>query len=559
MKLLQISLIMLMTTTATFSQTPKKSETVSLNGSAVYYEVYGKGTPLFLLHGYTQSSKSWLPFVADYADDFEIYLVDLKGHGKSSPFKQKLSIKSAADDVHALIKYLKLDSIDAIGYSYGGDILFQLELLHPGLVKSMVVIGSCGSWKATDFPHWVEFLSYKNIDNLPWMREQQTSEEQIKSILNQVPNYDVRLNVAELRKIQTRTLIVVGDKDDSLPFDDILSARNNMPNSSLWIVPETGHGAHRDNNKPEFIRISKKFFKPDLTMETNPQQANMATLRKAVQAINDRDFITVQQCMTDNFTRHDLTDAFPAHGSGSGEAINFLQTLMKAVPDVYFDIQDIFAESDRVSVRYQFTGTHKGDLFGIPTTGKKINFSGINIYRFENAKGAEVWQVWDWASVLRQIDVLDVGSEKLKVCEADMLLLRKAVQAVNDRDFTILATYLTDNFQRHDLTSAFPDSEVGSGAGINFVKALLKAFPDVIFNIQDIFSENDRAVIRFQFTGTHKGDLFGIAPTDKKVDFSGVNFYRFENGKIAEVWQVWDWGGVLKQIGVLDIDKFRQK
>ena len=140
-----------MTATTTFSQAPKKSETVSLNGSLVNYEVYGEGSPLFLLHGCTQSSKSWLLFVADYANDFEIYLVDLKGHGRSSPLKEKLSIKSAADELHALIQYLKLDSIKAIGYSYGGDILFQHELLHPGLIKSMIVIGLCGLWTAIRF------------------------------------------------------------------------------------------------------------------------------------------------------------------------------------------------------------------------------------------------------------------------------------------------------------------------------------------------------------------------------------------------------------------------
>ena len=115
MKIQQILIIMLMATTAAFSQTLKKSATVSLNGSAIYYEVYGEGTPLFLLHGYTQSSKSWLPFVADYASDFEVYLVDLKGHGKSSPFTETLSIKAAAMDIEALIKYLKFDSIKAIG------------------------------------------------------------------------------------------------------------------------------------------------------------------------------------------------------------------------------------------------------------------------------------------------------------------------------------------------------------------------------------------------------------------------------------------------------------
>lgn len=409
MKFQLIIIIMLMTAQETFSQTPKKSETVSLNGTQVYYEVYGKGTPLFLLHGYTQSSQSWLPFVADYANHFEVYLVDLKGHGKSSPFTEKLSIKSAANELNALISYLKLDSIYAIGYSYGGDILFQLALLHPRLIKSMITIGSCGSWNAKDFPKWLDFLSYKNIDNLPWMREQQTSEKQIQTILEQVPNYNVSVSNDELRTIQPKVLMVVGDNDDSLPFDDVLNAKKELPNASLWIVPNTGHGAHRDKNKNDFVRISKEFInQTPIEPKNNDATANTELIRKAAQGVNDRDFAFVQSCFTKDFIRHDLTGAFPATSSGSGEPINFLQLLLKAFPDLNMSVEDIFSNGPRATAHFKFTGTHTGELFGFRPTGKKISFSGINLYRFENGKIAEVWNLWDWLGVLRQIEAFSL-------------------------------------------------------------------------------------------------------------------------------------------------------
>jgi pimeloyl-ACP methyl ester carboxylesterase len=155
---------------------------------------------------------------------------------------------------------LKLEKINAIGYSYGGEVLFQLALLHPGLVKSMIIIGSCGTWHAKEFPEFVEFLSYKNIENLPWMREQQTNEEQIKSILAQVPNYNVSVSESELKSISARTLIVHGDKDVATPIECIAKAKKNLPNSFLWVLPNTEHGAHTGENKGDFIRISKEFF-----------------------------------------------------------------------------------------------------------------------------------------------------------------------------------------------------------------------------------------------------------------------------------------------------------
>lgn len=255
-----IIIIMTQTLTQSSAQSPTKSETVTLNGVNIYYEVYGKGEPLFLLHGFTQSSKSWLQFVPHYVDDFEVYLIDLKGHGKSGMFTENLSIKSVASDVDALMRYLKFDSINAIGFSYGGDVLVQLALMNPALIKSMIIIGACGSWTSSEFPEWVEYLSYRNLENLSWMREQQTSDEQIKSILDQVVNYNIIVTKEDLKSIRAKTLIVVGDKEDSITSECILSAKDNIPNSFLWIVPNTSHSAHKDKNQNDFVRISKDFF-----------------------------------------------------------------------------------------------------------------------------------------------------------------------------------------------------------------------------------------------------------------------------------------------------------
>lgn len=247
-----------------FSQTPSKTETVHLNGSTIYYEVYGEGNPLFLLHGFTRTSQEWYPFVADYADDFQVYLVDLKGHGKSGPFTETISLRSVAQEIDDLVNYLELESIDAIGYSYGAETLFQLALINQGLIKSMISIGSCGSWNAEDFPNLVNYLSYKNIKNLPWMAEQHSSDQQIRSILNEIQNYDVSLSNEELKSIQTKTFFVLGDRDDFTSYECVLNAVNHIPDAYLWIIPNTGHSAHTGKNKDEFVKLSKQFLGPGL-------------------------------------------------------------------------------------------------------------------------------------------------------------------------------------------------------------------------------------------------------------------------------------------------------
>ena len=182
------------------------------------------------------------------------------GHGKSSPFVENVSVKAAARNLMSLIEYLNLENINAIGYSYGGEILFQLALIDPQLIKSMIIIGSCGTWNAEDFREFVEYLSYKNLENLPWMLEQQMNDQRIKNILDQVPNYSVQLSDAELKSIKTRTLLVVGDSDQATPLECIIRTKTNMPNASLWIVPNAGHRVHHDKNKDLFIKTSKAFL-----------------------------------------------------------------------------------------------------------------------------------------------------------------------------------------------------------------------------------------------------------------------------------------------------------
>lgn len=261
MKKLTIFFIAIIISLSGLSQELVKVETVSLNGKKIYYEVYGKGEPLFLLHGWSASSKQWLPYVLDFYEEFRVYLVDLTGHGKSGAFTETLSIKSVAEDLDALIGYLELEQIQAIGLSYGGDVLFQLALINPSVLKSMITIGALGSWDAREYPDWVEYFTYANLENLTWIKAHQTNDEQIRSMLDdQFENYIVYISDEELKNIKTETLLILGDDDNSLTLEEVSRVRRNLPKSDLWILPNSPHVAHKGKNRSEFIRISKTFL-----------------------------------------------------------------------------------------------------------------------------------------------------------------------------------------------------------------------------------------------------------------------------------------------------------
>ena len=226
----------------------------------MYYERYGKGQPLFLLHGYTQSSVSWKSYIKDYEKEYAVYLVDLTGHGKSDPFNEDLSIKSVAQDLNALIQYLEVDKIKAIGFSFGGDILYQLALLNPGLITSMITIGAVGSWTINDFPEFLETFTFENRTHFPWLKDSHEGDEQIKAVLSQFKNYTIRLSDQELQSILAEVMIVIGDDDGGMDLKEVIRVRENLPNSDLWILPDVSHGAHEGENKDTFIAKSKVFL-----------------------------------------------------------------------------------------------------------------------------------------------------------------------------------------------------------------------------------------------------------------------------------------------------------
>jgi len=243
-----------------FSQIPKKSDFILINGKTIYYEIYGKGKPLFLLHGYTLSSKSWIPYVNDFDKEYEVYLIDLTGHGKSEAFKEDLSIKSVAEDLNSLIKYLKLDKIKAIGFSFGGDVLYQLALMNPTLIESMITIGAVGTWTIDDFPEYKKAFTFENRANFPWLLENHGTNDKIKALMEQFNNYTVKLTDEELQNIKPEVLIMIGDNDEGMDLEEVVRVKNNLQKSDLWILPNVAHGAHEGETKDEFIIKSKAFL-----------------------------------------------------------------------------------------------------------------------------------------------------------------------------------------------------------------------------------------------------------------------------------------------------------
>lgn len=85
-----------------------------------------------------------------------------------------------------------------------------------------------------------------------------------------------------------------------------------------------------------------------------------------------------------------------------------------------------------------------------------------------------------------------------------------------------------------------------------YLQLFMKAIPDLHFTIEEQVAEGNAVVTRLTSTGTHKGELLGVAPTNKKAKLPAIVIHRFRNDKVAETFVMWDALGFLKEVGALE-------
>ena len=118
----------------------------------------------------------------------------------------------------------------------------------------------------------------------------------------------------------------------------------------------------------------------------------------------------------------------------------------------------------------------------------------------------------------------------------------------NKGNLTTVDEDVATNYVLHDPFSG----EVKGPEGYKqYVKMYRNAFPDLHFTIEDQIAEGDKVVTRWTCTGTHRGELMGIAPTGKLGTVTGIFIDRIAGGKAVETWAAWDALGMLQQLGVV--------
>jgi steroid delta-isomerase-like uncharacterized protein len=133
--------------------------------------------------------------------------------------------------------------------------------------------------------------------------------------------------------------------------------------------------------------------------------------------------------------------------------------------------------------------------------------------------------------------------------EENKALSRRSFEEVwNQGDLAAIDELYDAHQVAHGLGVEIP---AGTAGLKQFVTMYRTAYPDTHFTIEDQIAEGDKVATRWTATGTHRGELFGLAPTGKRVTVTGMALSRIANGKLVETWNHFDALGQLQQLGAV--------
>jgi pimeloyl-ACP methyl ester carboxylesterase len=239
---------------------PASSGYAPVNDIKVYYEVYGKGKPIILLHGaFWDIQMNWGQLIPELSKTRKVIAIEMQGHGHTPFSDRELSITTLASDVEKVMDYLKIDSADVAGFSMGGSVAYQFAVQSPKRLRKLVIISS--TYKTSGWLPVVNggFKDFKPdfFDKTPIKTAYDAiapDKTKWKKFIQQMIDFagvPFDCGDSNIAKIAVPVLIISGDNDglDKIELmktylllgGGVSADLSPMPKSHLAIVPSQGH------------------------------------------------------------------------------------------------------------------------------------------------------------------------------------------------------------------------------------------------------------------------------------------------------------------------------
>ena len=254
-----------------YGQNADAGRFANVNGIATYYETYGSGPPLLLIHGNGGSISSMRCQILHFSRFYRIIAVDSRSHGKTEDGTARLTYEQMADDLAELLAEMKVNTVDIIGHSDGGVIALLFAIRHPSRVNALVASGPNLRPDATAVFPWLLPFYTKAVKQANAMLAQGDISKNWARIKrwNELMLAQPRIPTKDLSRIKAPTLILGGDEDVIRP-EHLLEIYRNVPQAHLLILPGATHFIHREEYE-WYNRAAERFLTRPFTRPTSRQ------------------------------------------------------------------------------------------------------------------------------------------------------------------------------------------------------------------------------------------------------------------------------------------------
>jgi len=266
----------------------------------LHYRKMGSGEPLLVIHGLYGSSDNWLSLAKKFSESFEVYLIDLRNHGRS-PQTDSFGYEYMQDDLLEFMEGHNLEKIHIIGHSMGGKLAMYFAARYPEYIRSLVVVDIAPSMKYRNNKDVPGLGRHKNIIEglmaipIKKLADREEADRKLSGYVPEKPvrqfllknlkrditgsynwklnlpalkvnlseimggvDHELELHTANLRKYPV--LFIRGEESDYLLENDIPLVKYYYPQAEIVAIPEAGHWVHAE--QPEkFLETSLAFLK----------------------------------------------------------------------------------------------------------------------------------------------------------------------------------------------------------------------------------------------------------------------------------------------------------
>ena len=220
-----------------YGSNPAAGKTFTHDGVKLYYEVYGSGEPLLLIHGNGGSIADFIPQIDHFRKHYKVIAMDSRDQGRSGNSSDKITYEKMADDQAALLDHLHAAPAYILGWSDGGIEALLLGIHHPEKVK---MIAAMAANLVPDGAYPEVFTAFKSmLDSIP-AAQRETPQVKRELKVSQALFDEPQIPASALEAITAPTLILASDHD-VIRDEHTLEIYHHIPNSQLCIFPNATH------------------------------------------------------------------------------------------------------------------------------------------------------------------------------------------------------------------------------------------------------------------------------------------------------------------------------